>query len=208
MAEDDFQIASDRFGLYQQREEILGFIDFVAGRSPRFACEVGTWMCGTTFLLAKRLPSLSILIGVDRELQNEEPLRALAAPRLGLDLIEGLSTDPATLESVRAALDGNELDLLFVDGGHRYDIVRADFLAYRQLVRDGGLIAFHDIVPDYRCRFGATDGPWVGDVPQVWEKVKCGYESFEFVSDPDQNGYGIGVVVHEGGPLPPELDDL
>jgi hypothetical protein len=74
--------------------------------------------------------------------------------------------------------------------------VSADFLAYAPLVRDGGIIAFHDIVPDYRTRFGSQSGPWGGDVPKFWNRLKPGYPWIEFINDPDQNGYGIGAVVN------------
>jgi predicted O-methyltransferase YrrM len=203
-----FEIASDEFGLYQKRDEILAFLDFARRAGPRVACEVGTWQAGTTFLLASLLPSLALLIGVDREIRNAAKLRSLAPTGLRLHLVEGLSAEPATIERVSEILGGDEIDLLFIDGGHKYEAVKADFLAYRSFVRDGGLIAFHDIVLDYRTRFGARDGPWVGDVPKLWEKLRRTYRSFEFVDDPEQDGYGIGVLVHENCPLPPELREL
>lgn len=38
-------------------------------------------------------------------------------------------------------------DLLFIDAGHTYHDVRADYETYARLVRPGGLIAFHDALP-------------------------------------------------------------
>src|SRR6266568_3008316 len=122
VSEDDcFEMARDEFGLYQKRPEILAFLRFVRDAAPRSACEVGTWKAGTTFLLAQLLPSLSLLIGIDRELQNEAKLRTLARSHLTLHLLEGLSADPETAERVARILDGNKLDLLFIDAGHRYE---------------------------------------------------------------------------------------
>jgi hypothetical protein len=57
----------------------------------------------------------------------------------------------------------------------------------------------HDIVPDYRARFGLDEGPWGGDVPRFWRELKDVYPSQEFVNDPEQNGYGIGAVVYTSG---------
>jgi hypothetical protein len=191
-----FVVARDEFGLYQKKREILAFVEWARTALPVSACEIGTWRAGTTFLLGNLLPSLSILVGVDRELRNEAKLRRLAPPRLDVHLIEGLSAAPETVGHVAQALDGRMLDLLFIDGGHGYDAVSADFLAYAPLVRDGGIIAFHDIVPDYRTRFGSQSGPWGGDVPKFWNRLKPGYPWIEFINDPDQNGYGIGAVVN------------
>jgi Methyltransferase domain len=95
---------------------------------------------------------------------------------------------------VEQALDGRLLDVLFIDGDHTYAAVRDDFAAYPRFVRDGGIIAFHDIVQDYRSRFGADNGPWGGDVPRFWSEVKRGYRSLELVEDRDQNAYGIGLI--------------
>ena len=47
---------------------------------------------------------------------------------------------------MRTALAGRPLDVLFIDGDHSYDGVASDFAAYGPLVRQGGLIGFHDIV--------------------------------------------------------------
>jgi hypothetical protein len=74
--------------------------------------------------------------------------------------------------------------------------VSADFVSYKPLVRDGGIIALHDIVPDYRSRFGLQSGPWGGDVPRFWSRLKPVYPWVEFVNDRDQNGYGIGAIVN------------
>jgi hypothetical protein len=59
---------------------------------------------------------------------------------------------------------------------------------YSPLVRKGGIIALHDIVP----------GPPknVGGVPQFWEEIKSQgeYKWLEIVKDWNRGGYGIGVI--------------
>lgn len=39
-------------------------------------------------------------------------------------------------------------DMLFVDGDHRYDGVKSDILLFRPWVKPGGLIVFHDYIPE------------------------------------------------------------
>ena len=57
---------------------------------------------------------------------------------------------------------------------------------YGLLVRKGGIIAFHDIVP------GPSEN--VGGVPRFWSEIKDGYRHLEIVKDWSQGGYGIGII--------------
>lgn len=68
------------------------------------------------------------------------------------------------------------------------------------MVRTGGLIAFHDIVPDHRAREQrpGIGECWAGGVHRLWQEVKGHSEHVEFVCDPGQNGFGIGVLVNAG----------
>jgi predicted O-methyltransferase YrrM len=61
--------------------------------------------------------------------------------------IRGDSDDPDTLNELRRVLDGRFIDLLFLDADLTYDGVRADFEMYDPLVRSGGIVAYHDILP-------------------------------------------------------------
>ena len=57
---------------------------------------------------------------------------------------------------------------------------------YSPLVKKGGIIAFHDIVP----------GPvkHVGGVPRFWREIRNKYNYIEIVRDWKQGGYGIGII--------------
>jgi len=83
-------------------------------------------------------------------------------------------------------LGGEELDFLFIDGDHTYEGVRRDFEMYSPLVRGGGAVAFHDIVP------GPPEN--VGGVPKFWSEVRNRFKHLEIVKDWSQGGYGIGVL--------------
>jgi hypothetical protein len=74
---------------------------------------------------------------------------------------------------------------------HRYEGVKQDFLCYRPFVKDGGLILFHDIVPDK-----GTSSDWTGGVPTFWREISPYYCNREFIQNADQGGYGIGVLTY------------
>ena len=101
------------------------------------------------------------------------------------------------INSVQSWLGADRFDFLFIDGDHEYEGVRADFLAYYDLVRPGGLIAFHDIVPDEFARTGQrTSGSqcYGGGVYRLWQELRDRFPHREFVQSWDQNGFGIGVL--------------
>ena len=63
----------------------------------------------------------------------------------GSYFINHKSYEPKSVESVRKILKGKYLDLLFIDAQHDYRSVLTDFILYKDLLKKGGIIAFHDI---------------------------------------------------------------
>jgi predicted O-methyltransferase YrrM len=78
------------------------------------------------------------------------------------------------------------VDFLFIDGDNTYEGVKKDFEMYSLLVRNGGVIAFHDICPH---------PPETGcEVSRFWNKVKQRYKYAEIVKDCNQKWSGICVL--------------
>src|SRR5487761_468863 len=178
-----FTFADSNLGIAQVPEEVQRFHAFLRERSPRVVCEIGTYSGGHFYMLSRALPTLKTLIGIDLHVRNKSFIRRLAPPGLDICLIDGDSGSVGVRDGVRR-----------------------DFLTYRDLVRDGGVIAFHDIVDDHEARFGRQTVAWTGDVPEVWRRLKPHAQTFEFVADPEQDGYGIGAMIHSAGTaIPPEL---
>ena len=51
------------------------------------------------------------------------------------------------MAAISFAIDRAPFDFLFIDAGHSYQDVAADYRDYSRMVRRGGLIAFHDALP-------------------------------------------------------------
>lgn len=103
-----------------------------------------------------------------------------------LYLIRGDSHNQQILNNVKSILNGEMLGFLFVDGDHTYKGVKMDFEMYAPLMKDGGIIAFHDIVPGPAER--------VGGVPRFWQEIKTKYMNLEIVKNQNQEGCGIGII--------------
>jgi len=72
---------------------------------------------------------------------------------------------PIKKHSLEVAKDWNKpIDILFIDGSHEYEDVKADFEAFYPFVRKKGIIAFHDI-----------RGKWNGVIKYWGEVQKSGW---------------------------------
>ena len=185
---------------FQVPWEIRVLLGLLWALRPKRILEIGTASGGTLFLFSQIADPNAIIISVDLPggpfgggyPEWKIPLYKSFKryPSQEIFLIRADSHDTRTLDLVKKILDNHKLDFLFIDGDHTYEGVKKDFEMYSPLVRRGGLIAFHDIVP----------GPQecVGGVPRFWSEIKQKYSGgkiMEIVKDWRQGGYGIGVLV-------------
>ncbi len=186
----------------QKPKEIVGLVDLLAKLKPQRLCEVGSYDGGTLFLFAQVAAPSAHLVSLDihfgRSRRSAFPLLIKEGQRL--TCLEADSHSEQTRRDLERILEGGLLDFLFIDGDHSFEGVSRDFELYSSLVRPGGVIAFHDIVPDYRTRFGQVTASNGGDVWRLWKDIRGRYsECYEFFQEgPEQDGYGIGAIVWPG----------
>jgi cephalosporin hydroxylase len=180
----------------QKWSELSKLVQLLRTLRPKWVMEVGVCSGGTLALWSHVAQPTAHLIGMDVEIgsEAEQRIRAAMKPTQSLQLVRCDSHDPRASEQIASTLSGNELDFLFIDGDHSYEGVKQDWQTYSAFVRSGGLIAFHDIVPDYASRFGIRTNCDAGAVNEFWREIKQEFPHFEFVEDPTQDGYGIGVI--------------
>jgi len=136
------------------------------------------------------------LISVDLSQTIEKRIlfRYIKKEKQKIYLIQGDSHSIETLRKIEVILRDNSVDFLFIDGDHSYEEVKKDFEMYSPLVRKGGIIAFHDIIPDHYTRYGIKTDSRAGEIYKFWNELKEKYEHLELVKDRNQDGYGIGVL--------------
>jgi len=179
----------------QIQSEISELLAVLAKMKPEIVLEIGTANGGTLFLFSRIASEDATIISIDLPSGRfgggyprwKIPFyKSFVLKRQKIHLIRADSHKNETLEQIKAILTGRKLDFLFIDGDHTYEGVKKDFEIYSPLVRKGGIIAFHDIVP------GSSE--LVGEVPQFWCKVKGRYISKEIVENWNQGGFGIGIL--------------
>jgi len=143
----------------QIRSELAGLLKFFEARPPELVLEIGTARGGTFFLLPCvasedaqliTLDSPNAPFGVDSDPWRTNLLRSLGHAQRKIHVLRADPQREETLARVRKLLCGKALDLLFIDGDHRYEAVKTDFAIYAALFRKGGFITLHDIVPEKR----------------------------------------------------------
>jgi predicted O-methyltransferase YrrM len=185
------------FRAEQKPSEIIDLLRMLIDLKPVRLCEVGARRGGTLALFAHVAPPEASILSIDLAFS---PAQSRYNPRLGktTQRIECWSADshaPELPERVSRWFSSKPIDFLFIDGDHSEDGVRLDYERFSPLVRPGGLIAFHDIVPDAEERWMGRSESYSGGVHRFWNQLKEREpEAIELIDRPNQDGFGIGVV--------------
>jgi predicted O-methyltransferase YrrM len=177
----------------QIRSEFLELAEMVKEQNCKYIMEIGTYRGGTLFVFSQLAAPRATVISLDFHFSflgkvygaiQKPLLRKFVRNGKSLFLLRQNSHLPQTLAVIRNILHGHELDFLFIDGDHSYEGVREDFMMYSPLVREGGLIAFHDIAESGGSR----------EVHRLWSELKPNYEHKEFIHKDGSGAMGIGVL--------------
>jgi len=195
----EFNYRHIRLDPSQVASEILQLLKLLSTNPPKRLLEIGTYRGGTFFLFSRVAAPDALLISLDLPPNvsgygyppwRSSLFRSFARAQQKVELLLADSHQAPTVRRVEELLGGGCLDFLFIDGDHSYEGVKLDYQMFSPLVRSGGVIAFHDIVP----RRIATPN----EVPRFWQELKRTQPVTEFVADWKQDGFGIGVVTATG----------
>jgi predicted O-methyltransferase YrrM len=182
----------------QDAYEIRTLYERVQAINPRVIVEIGTRDGASLYLWSQASPNLKTLVSIDLPggihgggyiKQRSYLYHQFIAhnPDVNLHLLRLDSQKPSTKAQLQTILNNQSIDFLFIDGDHRYEGVKRDYDLYRSLVRQGGMIAFHDIYPNKRDTSIQVD--------RLWDEIKATETKIEeIVHQPYRGWYGIGIV--------------
>jgi cephalosporin hydroxylase len=164
----------------QREAEFSKVLDVYRYQKPARVLEIGTYHGGTLYhWLRNALPG-TLIVSVDSyvtEVDNRHLYDEWTPEGVTLHVVEGNTHAPSTLAEVREYSDS--YDWVFIDAGHHYEEVKADWLNYGFLSDD--VVCFHDILYPH--------------VARLWAEIKAEYKTREIISDPTTEWHGIGCVL-------------
>ena len=140
-------------GMMQDEYEINNAIDFIRSLDVKNFMEIGTDQGGTFVCWSRISDPNGLRISVDWahgpwgintfdiEARNSKLLS------LGSDvhILDGDSHAEWMYQRVKSIIGDRKLDFLFIDGDHSHLGVKLDYHMYKEFVKPGGWIGFHDI---------------------------------------------------------------
>lgn len=117
-------------------------------KGKRFYLEIGIFDRGNLAYTASLLADDAVLIGIDvqEDPERDALLREALKPGQTYHAVIGSSRGQEAVSAVRAILDGNRLDGVFIDGDHTAYGALSDYALYEEFVADDGVFLFHDSV--------------------------------------------------------------
>jgi len=175
-------------GALQLTSEINRFMNLLSKLKLTKVLEIGTCDGGTLYAWTKVAEVGAKIITIDLPDtytdSNMQIFESFGVPKQqNIHLVRGDSHSSKTIKMVNDILNGDKLDFLFIDGDHSYKGIKQDFEMYSPLVKKGGIISMHDIVLTER-----------NEVPIFWNEIKKNYKYEEIMENPNQHGYGIGII--------------
>ncbi len=190
-----------RKGATQKLSELSPLISLLKKRRLRTVVEIGTEKGGTLYAWCRIAQPDAKIVSIDLPggafgggytLNDVKKFRAYKKKNQKLYFLRKDSHRQSTKKELLKKLNGRKIDFLMIDGDHKYAGVRKDWQLYSPLVKQNGLIVFHDIlfhpeVPE--CK-----------VDKLWNEIKVGYKHREFMDREDDRGWGqwggIGVLYY------------
>jgi cephalosporin hydroxylase len=162
-------------GASQDAHELHMAVDLVMEAEPKVILEIGCDRGGTLYAwrqVCDRVYGITLAANAD---SGGAPCQ-----EHGATVFYGDSHGDEVLAALLTALDGDPVDVLVIDGDHHLDGILADLEDYGTLVRPGGLILLHDVLPE--CF------PEV-HVHKVWPQLREKYQT-EMIG----NTFGWGII--------------
>ena len=160
----------ERFQIQQKKQEFLTLLEYLDATMPikNDCLEIGAYDGGTSvgFLnLFRNVVTVDLKARQSWEIIKKEYPHWLS--------VQANTHNPKTLKFIKSI--NKRYDFIFIDGDHSAEGVEMDFLVYKQFLKPGGVVAFHDIV---KSSYHEENNCYVH---KFWADYKDKYKNLEVV---------------------------
>lgn len=183
----------------QKWTELRDLLEFLEPRKPKRILEIGVYKGGTVKAWTFVASNYAKIVGVDLpggdfgggfDGNEGKAIKKLAQHSQDIVLYPMDSHQPGTIKTVKIHAP---YDFIFIDGDHTYEGVKQDYENYYPMLKDGGVMAFHDIAEMNQEEY--PDAYVYG----LWQELKNKHETKEFVDLDFSTDWGvwggIGVLI-------------
>lgn len=192
------QIITEAKNLYtlHQHSEMQSCLEFLSEKDLTGFIEVGSANGGSFHCWASLIPNgPQVSVDWNRGFgMSPDGMEQMVAPESEFDtvkarnkkwrdqftdvrIVEGDCLLPETIQACKDVLDRDLVDWLFIDATHEYEPALKDYNNYKQFVRSGGYIGFHDVHSHQ-------------EMTELWSDLKKEHTmAAEFL-----HGHGIGIL--------------
>ena len=152
----------------QLPEDMIRIQEVIWRLRPDVIVETGVAHGGSLIFYASLFPAIGHgrVIGVDIEIRPHNRAAIEAHPMSSrIMLVEGSSTDPSTIRTVRDAIGPDETVLVLLDSNHSRDHVAAELQAYAPLVTKGSYVVACDGIMQQVAGAPRTSPDWTWNNP-------------------------------------------
>jgi predicted O-methyltransferase YrrM len=127
--------------IQQVKEELYDFLNLILNHKVKKILQIGLGHFGSTQFCLNLICDKIVTVEYDsKNISNYSDREKLYNQNKEI-FIYGDSTDENIIKQVA---DLGLFDCVFIDGNHSYEYVKKDYENYSKLVKEGGIIAFHD----------------------------------------------------------------
>lgn len=172
--------------IFQHVSEFNALLKIYIEKKPARVLEIGSYHGGTLYHWLLHSAEDATVVSVDTytAADNRDKYPDWTPEDVTLIVIEGNSHYVETVEQVR---EHAPYDFIFIDAGHYYSEVRADWENYMPMATPHGIIALHDILTH-------VSHPEI-EVEKLWREIRAdGYPTEQIIASNENAWGGIGVV--------------
>lgn len=185
------------YKLEQSCNELKLFYPYVEQLRPKRLLEIGAFHGGSLYFWIHAADDDAEIVVIDidpKTSKRAELWRSWLKQGQRLTVIVRDSRDPEALNEVKNVLRGEKLDFLFIDGNHEMPTPKMDYENYAPLVREGGIVALHDVGGPPNNNLPGLEAYWESLRDHIVENTYWKTIEF-FCRSPTAGPLGIGVII-------------